>query len=70
MKKSISLKEFSTTPTVSYMLSKDGNNIAGAIGNNNSGTNGPRPPAPLVQKDEKLKPPNNDSGCDTMFDME
>lgn len=29
MKKSTSLKEFSTTPTVSYMLSKDGNNIAG-----------------------------------------
>jgi hypothetical protein len=28
MKKSISLKEFSTTPTVSCMLRKDGNNVA------------------------------------------
>jgi hypothetical protein len=28
MRKSISLKEFSTTPTVSCMLRKDGNNVA------------------------------------------
>lgn len=28
MIKSVSLKEFSTTPTVSYMLSKNGQNIA------------------------------------------
>lgn len=28
MKKSVSLKEFSTTPTVSYMLRKDGSQAA------------------------------------------
>lgn len=28
MRKSVSLKEFSTTPTVSCMLRKDGNNVA------------------------------------------
>lgn len=31
MIKSVSLKEFSTTPTVSYMLSKDGQNIASHV---------------------------------------
>lgn len=31
MIKSVSLKEFSTTPTVSYMLSKDGMNIASHV---------------------------------------
>ncbi|KEG14062.1 hypothetical protein DQ04_00641060 [Trypanosoma grayi] len=70
MKKSISLKEFSTTPTVSYMLSKDGHNIAGALGSNNTANSGPRQPLPVATKEEKAKNPSGGNGCDTMFDME
>lgn len=38
MIKSVSLKEFSTTPTVSYMLSKDGKNIASHIAHHTRNT--------------------------------
>ncbi|EAN83242.1 hypothetical protein C3747_13g2129c [Trypanosoma cruzi] len=70
MKKSISLKEFSTTPTVSYMLSKDGHNIAGALDCNNGNNNAPRPAVSQAVKEEKMRPASNDSRSDVMFDME
>nr|CCC47073.1 conserved hypothetical protein [Trypanosoma vivax Y486] len=68
MKKSVSLKEFSTTPTVSYMLSKDGHNIAAALSGNDS--TAPRVPAPAPLTEERHKPVPNDGGPDVMFDME
>ncbi|ESL08192.1 hypothetical protein TRSC58_04109 [Trypanosoma rangeli SC58] len=72
MKKSVSLKEFSTTPTVSYMLSKDGHNIAGGVGSDNSNghSNAPRHSASQALKEEKARAASNDGTSDTMFDME
>ncbi|EPY32238.1 hypothetical protein STCU_02210 [Strigomonas culicis] len=64
MKKSISLKEFSTTPSVSYMLSKDGHNIA-------ANHAPPRPTNPAMQPPkEKPKAQPTDEENDAMFEME
>lgn len=64
MKKSISLKEFSTTPTVSYMLSKDGHNLAVP--------QQPIRPAnpPMQPPKERPKQPAANNGDDNMFEME
>ncbi|AAZ10358.1 hypothetical protein, conserved [Trypanosoma brucei gambiense DAL972] len=74
MKKSVSLKEFSTTPTVSYMLRKDGHNLAEVRGNNsnslNGSVNGPRSPPPVFHKEEKPPQSDNNSELDVMYDME
>ncbi|CBZ23775.1 conserved hypothetical protein [Leishmania mexicana MHOM/GT/2001/U1103] len=67
MKKSISLKEFSTTPTVSYMLSKDGHNVAAAADAQNRSIN--PPPQPLRVERPKQQHPVPDSD-DTMYEME
>lgn len=48
MRKSISLKEFSTTPTVSCMLRKDGNNVAAET-----------PPASAVVRTSTVVPPQS-----------
>ncbi|CAG9577994.1 conserved hypothetical protein [Leishmania major strain Friedlin] len=67
MKKSISLKEFSTTPTVSYMLSKDGHNVAAAADAQSRSMN--LPPQPLRVERPKQQQPVPDSD-DTMYEME
>ncbi|KAG5474198.1 hypothetical protein CUR178_04311 [Leishmania enriettii] len=68
MKKSISLKEFSTTPTVSYMLSKDGHNVAAAADAQSRPIN--PPPQPLrVERTRQQQQPAPDSD-DAMYEME
>lgn len=64
MKKSISLKEFSTTPTVSYMLSKDGHNVA------TPPTQGRQANPPALQQKEREKPQPAADGDDAMYEME
>ncbi|CCW59741.1 unnamed protein product [Phytomonas sp. EM1] len=66
MKKSISLKEFSTTPTVSYMLSKDGHNLATSL--HHLQAQQVKAPTSQPPKDPpKQKPADND---DVMYEME
>jgi hypothetical protein len=66
MKKSISLKEFSTTPTVSYMLSKDGHNVATPADPQNRHVN----PPPQPQKTEKPRQAPVSNAEDEMYEME
>ncbi|KAL7695177.1 hypothetical protein N2W54_002384 [Lotmaria passim] len=66
MKKSISLKEFSTTPTVSYMLSKDGHNVAAPADAQNRHMN-PPPQPPKTEKPRQVSMPDAD---DQMYEME
>ena len=79
MRKSVSLKEFSTTPTVSCMLRKDGNNVAtdGAAASTENtkprlgGFNAPSQPAGAQQSDPKKGTPTNTAAeSDVMFEME
>lgn len=66
MKKSISLKEFSTTPTVSYMLSKDGHNVA-TPGDAQSRHMNPPPQPPKTERPRQAPVPDAD---DEMYEME
>ncbi len=76
MRKSVSLKEFSTTPTVSCMLRKDGTNEgSGGPATGASSEAKPRPPAifppptgSIAKKEETPKAYSADS--DVMFEME
>jgi len=66
MIKSVSLKEFSTTPTVSYMLSKNGQNLAIAIPDTRGPPANPSP-APREMKINLQKPTDEE---DEMYEME
>jgi hypothetical protein len=77
MKKSVSLKEFSTTPTVSCMLRKDGTNEGSGTDGGAMETNSSRQRAPLIVPpptsfEAKKGTPQNTTGADSdlMFEME
>lgn len=68
MKKSTSLKEFSTTPTVSYMLSKDGHNLAGQQ-QQPARTQTHTAPVPREKPKQQQQQPAADAD-DAMYEME
>lgn len=67
MKRVISLKEFSTTPTVSSMLRKDGNNISNAQNQEDAPSNNSVETAPKVAPAEA---PKSAPKQEDMFEME
>lgn len=76
MKRVISLKEFSTTPTVSCMLRKDGNNVstnnagANANPNNGGGAGAQQHNNAADAKTQNVEPPKAAPKQEDMFEME
>lgn len=64
MIKSVSLKEFSTTPTVSYMLSKNGQNLASQT------EQLPPNSMPPPQREKTRVQPQASADDDEMYEME
>ena len=70
MKRVISLKEFSTTPTVSCMLRKDGNNVSANTGGAAGGDAGPAANAHAGAKPQPAEAPKAAPKQEDLFEME
>lgn len=71
MRKSISLKEFSTTPTVSCMLRKDGNNVSAEAPTSTVVRSNPVVPPQSTQAKQPASQPAQPAGeSEGMWEME